>query len=104
METVGFVGVGKIGMPISANLIRSGYRRVSAIVAVRLPSSKSSAACRHVRPLKSARKRTSFFPACHPTRLSRKSCKAREGWYIRRGLVRSSSSSVRIRFPQSEAD
>ena len=28
METVGFVGVGKIGMPISANLIRSGYRVV----------------------------------------------------------------------------
>jgi 3-hydroxyisobutyrate dehydrogenase len=28
METVGFVGVGKIGMPISENLIRSGYRVV----------------------------------------------------------------------------
>jgi len=28
METVGFVGVGKIGMPISANLIKSGYRVV----------------------------------------------------------------------------
>jgi 3-hydroxyisobutyrate dehydrogenase-like beta-hydroxyacid dehydrogenase len=26
METVGFVGVGKIGMPISENLIKSGYR------------------------------------------------------------------------------
>ena len=26
METIGFVGVGKIGMPISANLITSGYR------------------------------------------------------------------------------
>ena len=26
METVGFVGVGKIGMPISQNLIKSGYR------------------------------------------------------------------------------
>jgi 3-hydroxyisobutyrate dehydrogenase-like beta-hydroxyacid dehydrogenase len=26
METVGFVGVGKIGMPISQNLINSGYR------------------------------------------------------------------------------
>jgi 3-hydroxyisobutyrate dehydrogenase-like beta-hydroxyacid dehydrogenase len=28
METVGFVGVGKIGMPISQNLIKSGYRVV----------------------------------------------------------------------------
>ena len=28
METVGFVGVGKIGMPISANLIKGGYRVV----------------------------------------------------------------------------
>jgi hypothetical protein len=28
METVGFVGVGKIGMPISMNLIKSGYRVV----------------------------------------------------------------------------
>jgi len=28
MQTVGFVGVGKIGMPISQNLIRSGYRVV----------------------------------------------------------------------------
>ena len=28
METVGFVGVGKIGMPISHNLIKSGYRVV----------------------------------------------------------------------------
>jgi 3-hydroxyisobutyrate dehydrogenase-like beta-hydroxyacid dehydrogenase len=28
METVGFVGVGKIGMPISANLIKSGFRVV----------------------------------------------------------------------------
>jgi 3-hydroxyisobutyrate dehydrogenase-like beta-hydroxyacid dehydrogenase len=28
METIGFVGVGKIGMPISANLIKSGYRVV----------------------------------------------------------------------------
>ena len=26
METVGFVGVGKIGMPICENLIKSGYR------------------------------------------------------------------------------
>ncbi len=26
METVGFVGVGKIGQPISENLIKSGYR------------------------------------------------------------------------------
>jgi 3-hydroxyisobutyrate dehydrogenase-like beta-hydroxyacid dehydrogenase len=28
MQTVGFVGVGKIGMPISQNLIKSGYRVV----------------------------------------------------------------------------
>jgi len=28
METVGFVGVGKIGLPISQNLIKSGYRVV----------------------------------------------------------------------------
>jgi 3-hydroxyisobutyrate dehydrogenase-like beta-hydroxyacid dehydrogenase len=28
VETVGFVGVGKIGMPISQNLIKSGYRVV----------------------------------------------------------------------------
>ena len=28
MDTVGFVGVGKIGMPISQNLIKSGYRVV----------------------------------------------------------------------------
>jgi 3-hydroxyisobutyrate dehydrogenase len=28
METVGFVGVGKIGMPISENLIKGGYRVV----------------------------------------------------------------------------
>ena len=27
-ETIGFVGVGKIGMPISQNLINSGYRVV----------------------------------------------------------------------------
>src|SRR5246127_5029507 len=26
METVGFVGVGKIGLPISENLVKSGYR------------------------------------------------------------------------------
>src|SRR5215469_8844661 len=26
METVGLIGVGKIGMPISENLIKSGYR------------------------------------------------------------------------------
>ena len=26
METIGFIGVGKIGMPISQNLINSGYR------------------------------------------------------------------------------
>src|SRR3954469_7395156 len=26
METIGFVGVGKIGLPISENLIKSGYR------------------------------------------------------------------------------
>ena len=26
METVGFVGIGKIGLPISENLIKSGYR------------------------------------------------------------------------------
>ncbi len=28
METIGFVGVGKIGMPISENLIKSGRRVV----------------------------------------------------------------------------
>ncbi len=28
METIGFVGVGKIGLPISENLIKSGYRVV----------------------------------------------------------------------------
>src|SRR5580700_7868269 len=28
METIGFVGVGKIGMPIAENLIKSGYRVV----------------------------------------------------------------------------
>src|SRR5579863_5176004 len=28
MQTVGFVGVGRIGMPISQNLIKSGYRVV----------------------------------------------------------------------------
>src|SRR5262249_61056872 len=27
-QTIGFVGVGKIGMPISQNLIKSGYRVV----------------------------------------------------------------------------
>ena len=26
METVGFIGVGKIGLPIAENLIKSGYR------------------------------------------------------------------------------
>ena len=26
MQTVGFVGVGKIGLPISENLIKSGFR------------------------------------------------------------------------------
>ena len=26
METVGFIGVGKIGLPISENLVKSGYR------------------------------------------------------------------------------
>ena len=26
METIGLVGVGKIGMPIAENLIKSGYR------------------------------------------------------------------------------
>ena len=26
METIGFIGVGKIGLPISENLIKSGYR------------------------------------------------------------------------------
>src|SRR5712692_9483029 len=26
METIGFVGVGKIGLPIAENLIKSGYR------------------------------------------------------------------------------
>ena len=26
METIGFVGVGKIGLPICENLIKSGYR------------------------------------------------------------------------------
>ena len=26
METVGFIGVGKIGLPICENLIKSGYR------------------------------------------------------------------------------
>jgi 3-hydroxyisobutyrate dehydrogenase-like beta-hydroxyacid dehydrogenase len=28
METVGFIGVGKIGLPICENLIKSGYRVV----------------------------------------------------------------------------
>jgi 3-hydroxyisobutyrate dehydrogenase-like beta-hydroxyacid dehydrogenase len=28
MQTIGFIGVGKIGMPISANLIKSGFRVV----------------------------------------------------------------------------
>ena len=27
-QTIGFVGVGKIGMPISQNLIKNGYRVV----------------------------------------------------------------------------
>ena len=26
METIGFIGVGKIGLPISENLIKSGYK------------------------------------------------------------------------------
>jgi 3-hydroxyisobutyrate dehydrogenase len=26
METIGFVGIGKIGLPISENLIKSGYK------------------------------------------------------------------------------
>ena len=26
METIGFIGPGKIGLPICANLIKSGYR------------------------------------------------------------------------------
>ena len=26
METVGFVGIGKIGLPVAENLIKSGYR------------------------------------------------------------------------------
>jgi 3-hydroxyisobutyrate dehydrogenase-like beta-hydroxyacid dehydrogenase len=29
METIGFVGVGKIGFPIAENLIKSGYRVVA---------------------------------------------------------------------------
>ena len=28
VQTIGFVGVGKIGMPISQNLIKNGYRVV----------------------------------------------------------------------------
>ena len=103
METVGFVGVGKIGMPISVNLIKSGYRVVGYRRSSLSRFRRSSAACRHARSLKSARRPTSFFPPCRLTRLSKKVVQGSEGFSrIRRGPVRSWSNWARIRF-QSRA-
>ena len=78
METVGVVGVGKIGMPISMNLIKSGYR----VVGYRRSSLEEFEKIGGV-PARSAAevgpKQTSFFPACHPTKRSKKLCKVTMG-------------------------
>ena len=65
METVGFVGVGKIGMPISANPIKGGYRvvgyRRSSLEEFEKLGGVAAALARE-----SAHRPTSFFHACRP--------------------------------------
>jgi 3-hydroxyisobutyrate dehydrogenase-like beta-hydroxyacid dehydrogenase len=86
MQTIGFVGVGKIGMPISQNLIKSGYR----VVGYRRSSLEEFEKIGGV-PARSAAEvgaQADVVFSCLPRRL-KKSFKARKGSCTRRGRARS---------------
>ena len=96
MQTVGFIGIGKIGVPISANLIKSGYR----VVGYRrssLAEFEKLGGVPHVRPLKSARKRTSsYLPS---DELSGSRARPRKGGVHQARPGQIVVESVSIRFP-----
>ena len=64
METVGFVGVGKIGLPISENLIKSGYRVLGYRRGSLEEFEKVGGVRGEARRPRSARRPTSCSPAC----------------------------------------
>ena len=65
METIGFVGVGKIGLPISENLIKSGYR-VLGYRRSSLADFEKLGGVPARSPPRSARRRRSCSRACLP--------------------------------------
>ena len=102
METIGFVGVGKIGMPISENLIKSGYR----VVGYRRSSLAEFEKIGGVPARSSGRRRRAgrhrvLLPAVDRG-ARRRRCRARTGSCSQRGRARSWSSSARIRCRSSE--
>jgi len=102
METIGFVGVGKIGLPISENLIKSGYRVVGFRRSSLGEFEKIGGVPRARRPM-SARRPISCSRACPRPRRSTTPCRARTASFKARVPARSSSSSARIRCPTSGA-
>ena len=84
METVGFVGVGKIGLPISENLIKSGYRVLGYRRSSLADFEKLGGVPAHS-PAEIGAQATSCSPACRRRKRSTRWCTARTGFSIRRG-------------------
>ena len=84
METVGLIGLGKLGLPIAENLIKSGYRvigyRRSSMRDFERVVLQDAAGPQRVTfrlPPKSERGLTSCSPACPRQKRSTRWCRAR---------------------------
>ena len=102
METVGLIGIGKIGLPIAENLIKNGYR-VLGYRRSAMADFEPSAESRHGSPAEIGAQ-TDIVLTCLPSAKALDEVvqgKQRSG-AIRRGPGRSWSSSARIRFPTKE--
>ena len=98
MQTIGFIGVGKIGTEISKHLIGGGYR-VLGYRRSSLAEFEKAGGVPARSPAQVAEERTLFSFACPAAILSIRSSLDRMASFLSRARARSSLNSVRIHCP-----
>ena len=88
METVGLVGVGKIGLPIAENLIKSGYR-VLGYRRGSLAEFEKIGGVAARSPADIGAQAEIVLTVCHPPPRSTRWSRANMAWSIRRAPARS---------------
>ena len=97
MDTIGFIGVGKIGLPICEHLIKGGYR-VLGYRRGSLADFEKIGGVAAKSPAQIGAQADIVFTCLPRTQRWKKSYWGRTAWSIPRGPARSWSSSARIPF------